>query len=149
MTHVRTPGGSTSLPAGPAHSQAWHGPKKKASSLAPSPHPIRHHLIGAAWLSETPTINTRNLFLSVHRSFLEPPKAPDMKTLRSLLLLCHLHLDNTISVIHRSDYVVGSSPLSEHCYALISMQGVMNSGEYLCMTILQSSDAIWVVTKRS
>jgi len=58
---VQTPEGSTSLPAAPAHLQAWHEPKRKASDLAPSLHLIRHHSPGIAWLSETPTTNTRIL----------------------------------------------------------------------------------------
>jgi len=61
MTRVRTLEGSTSLPVGPAHLQAWHGSKKKASGLTPNPHPIRHHSTRAAQFSGTPTINTRIL----------------------------------------------------------------------------------------
>ena len=114
MTRVWTSRGSTSLPAGPAHLQAWHRLKKKASCLAPSQHPFKHHSTGTARLTEMPVINTRSFPISteiLHGA----TRGSDMKTLQSSLLLRYLQLDGMIPVIHGSSYTVRSSSCSERC----------------------------------
>ena len=57
----------------------------------------------------------------------------DTKTLRSMLLMCCLELDSTISAIRESSYVARSSSRSKHYNAPISMRTVMDSDRYLCM----------------
>ena len=58
-THVQSPEGSTALPAGPVHLQAWQQLNLRDTNN--NPHLIRHHSPGAARLFGTPTTNIRTL----------------------------------------------------------------------------------------
>jgi len=117
---VQTSGGSTSLPAGPAHLEVWHGPKRKVSGLAPSQHLIRHHSPGAARLSGTSTTSTRILSCW----YKDPSRSQSRirhEDPRSSLLPRYLQLDSIISVIHGFDYAARSFPRSKHYNAPISV----------------------------
>jgi len=83
MIRVWTLGGPTSLPAGPAHLQAWREPKKKASGL--SQHSIKHHSTRAAQPSDMPAINKWSFPIST-KILSEATQGSDMRTLRSSLL---------------------------------------------------------------
>ena len=78
MTRVRTLRGSTSLPAGPAHLQAWCGPMKKASGFiwayirSDITQPELHNFSGRQQ-------SIQDHFLSVQRSFSKPSNAPTRK----------------------------------------------------------------------
>ena len=132
----------------PAHLQAWHGAKKKASStwaqeessgLAPNPHLIRHHsseFITQAELHYSPgrQQSVQGFPISI-KTLPGATQDSDTKILRSSLLLCYLQLDSTIPMIYGSSYAARSSPHSKCYKTSISMWALMNSGRYLCMAI--------------
>ena len=109
--------------------------------VSPRAHNRWHHLTGVVQLSGTPPINTSSF--PINTEILPgATQSSNTKTLWSSLLLHYLQLDNTIPVIHGSDYAARSSLRFKHCNTPISMQAVMNSDRYLYMMILQSSDVI-------
>ena len=86
-----------------------------------------HYPIRVVRLSRTPIISTRILPRAKQGS--------ETKTHWSLLLMCCLQPDGTISAIHGSNYAAISSQRSERYNAHILMLAVMNSSGYLCMAI--------------
>ena len=121
--------------------------QQKASGLALSPYKLKHYLLGS--ITQLELHDSQRPQQTIQESSPVGTKAlpgatqgSDMKTLRSLLLLLHLQLDNTIPAIHRSSYALRSFPHFKHCNTPILMQTVINDGRYLCMVILQSSGTI-------
>ena len=122
----------TFLPMGPARFQSNKGPKRKLRVLSRAhinPKPL-------TWI-----LNSIRAW-QIPRGFSQGAKTTseaippsDTKTLRSLLLLLWLQLGEMTPVIYGFDHAVRSSPCSKYYNAPTSMWAIMDSGEYLYMTI--------------
>jgi len=105
MTRVQTSGCSTSLPAGPTHLQVWHGPNKKGYIRSDITQPELYDSLGCQQ-------SVQDLFLSVQRSFPEPPKAPTRRPSEARYYCA------TYNWTARSPWFLDPTTLSDHPHIL-------------------------------
>ena len=145
MTCIWILGGSTSLPVWDQLTYKSDEGTKRKPWVSPWTH-IRSEITQLN-LSSSPgrQQSIHDQVLSGQKSFPEPPRAPTWRPSGA----CYSRITYSWIVWSPwSDYTARSSSHFKHYKAPITAQAVINSDRYLYMAILQSSDMIWVVTKR-
>jgi len=92
------------------------------------------------WFHRDATFSPESLSRTLDQSIVsqqsEGPSLQNENPPQGMLFLRWLQLTDKVPLIHGFSYIVRSSPCSKHYNALTSMRDVINSGGYLCMTIL-------------